>query len=61
MKNKPPSEETEKPDTPVTDLIKNHPELCGIAYGHAIFKIEEYVKRNDVAHSGIDILIANRD
>jgi hypothetical protein len=53
--------DTVKPKTLTTDLINTLSTLCGIEFHHALFEIEEYVKRNDVAHSGIDALIAEGD
>lgn len=52
------TEEPEEPETPITKLIQELSELCKMKYDHVIFEIQEYTKRNDVAHSGIDEFIA---
>jgi DNA-binding HxlR family transcriptional regulator len=49
-----------KPLSPVTELIQTLAEMCNMDFNHVCWEIEEYVKRNQLAHpSGIDTLIAN--
>jgi hypothetical protein len=51
----------DKPSSPVTDLINILSSLCKITFAHAMFEIEQYVDRNEIAHSGIDEHIADND
>jgi hypothetical protein len=44
--------------SPITTLMRRLCELCKIELEQALFDIKAYVNRNDVAHNGMDNLIA---